>query len=342
MTEIDKKRVTFALFAYNQEKYIRQAIEGAFSQTYEPLEIILSDDYSSDKTFEIIDEMAAKYVGPHRVIARQSQSNRGLVKHIRDVVEISTGHIVVVAAGDDISFSQRTTALVSLIEKEGSEFAASNYCHIGVDGEIKDESISNDYSTNYICKVINADPNYFANGATAAYKKSFLVSAFASASDTVNRGNIYNEDVFFAAYAVATNSFPSNYNKDPLIAYRINASSLSNFSVAGNTFKDELSLVYREKFRSSTQLATLNAIQEIAVNHPNILERLKDERIRRDIRRCETEINSFNSKFTQRLKHLIKVRNIKELRIISARLFGCRFLAGLRVCKKSILRYIEI
>ena len=38
--------VTFALFAYNQEKYIREAVEGAFSQTYEPLEIILSDDYS--------------------------------------------------------------------------------------------------------------------------------------------------------------------------------------------------------------------------------------------------------------------------------------------------------
>jgi hypothetical protein len=43
--------VTFALFVYNQEKYIREAVEGAFSQTYEPLEIILSDDCSTDRTF---------------------------------------------------------------------------------------------------------------------------------------------------------------------------------------------------------------------------------------------------------------------------------------------------
>lgn len=38
--------VTFALFAYNQEKFIREAVEGAFAQTYESLEIILSDDCS--------------------------------------------------------------------------------------------------------------------------------------------------------------------------------------------------------------------------------------------------------------------------------------------------------
>ena len=61
--------VTFALFAYNQEKYIREAIEGAFSQTYEPLEIILSDDCSRDDTHRIMCEMAAGYRGHHRVLA---------------------------------------------------------------------------------------------------------------------------------------------------------------------------------------------------------------------------------------------------------------------------------
>ena len=57
----DRPLVTFALFAYNQEKYIREAVEGAFSQTYEPLEIILSDDCSSGGTFEIMQEIAAEY-----------------------------------------------------------------------------------------------------------------------------------------------------------------------------------------------------------------------------------------------------------------------------------------
>ena len=49
--------VTFVLFAYNQEKYIREAVEGALSQTYGAMEIILSDDRSTDRTFEIMEEV---------------------------------------------------------------------------------------------------------------------------------------------------------------------------------------------------------------------------------------------------------------------------------------------
>ena len=46
--------VTFALFTYNQERYVREAVEGVLAQTYEPLEIIISDDCSTDMTFSII------------------------------------------------------------------------------------------------------------------------------------------------------------------------------------------------------------------------------------------------------------------------------------------------
>jgi len=42
----DRPLVTFALLAYNQEEFIREAVEGAFALTYEQLEIILSDDCS--------------------------------------------------------------------------------------------------------------------------------------------------------------------------------------------------------------------------------------------------------------------------------------------------------
>ena len=74
----DRPLITFALFAYNQEAYVREAIEGAFAQTYEPLEIILSDDCSTDRTFEIMQEMAAAYRGPHRVRVNLNPVNLGV------------------------------------------------------------------------------------------------------------------------------------------------------------------------------------------------------------------------------------------------------------------------
>lgn len=108
----ERPLVTFALFAYNQEQYIREAIEGAFSQTYEPLEIILSDDYSSDRTFKIMQEMAAAYQGPHTIVVRRSSLNCGIIDHVLSVAKIASGELMCVAAGDDISLPNRTSAIV--------------------------------------------------------------------------------------------------------------------------------------------------------------------------------------------------------------------------------------
>lgn len=114
----ERPLVTFALFAYNQEKYIKEAIKGAFDQTYIPLEIILSDDSSTDRTFEIMREMAAKYKGPHHVKVRQNNKNKGLISHINEVSRESSGEYVVVAAGDDVSFNDRTSVLMNYFFKD--------------------------------------------------------------------------------------------------------------------------------------------------------------------------------------------------------------------------------
>ena len=116
-TPVDRPLITLALFAYNQEKFIREAIEGTFSQTYEPLEIILSDDCSSDLTFEIMQEMAAAYEGPHHILLRRSEINLGTALHFSAVGKMSSGKLIVVAAGDDISTPTRTEIIVNSWEQ---------------------------------------------------------------------------------------------------------------------------------------------------------------------------------------------------------------------------------
>lgn len=116
--------VTFAVFAFNQEGFIRDAIEGALAQTYSPLEIILSDDCSSDRTFEIMRDMAAAYKGPHRVIARQNPINLMTAQHVQSVANVMSGELMVIAAGDDISLPERVERLVDLWEKTGRQAVA--------------------------------------------------------------------------------------------------------------------------------------------------------------------------------------------------------------------------
>lgn len=117
--------VTFTLFAYNQEKYIREALEGALAQTYQPLEIILSDDGSSDQTFEIMQEVVGAYDGPHHVRLNRNSNNLGLTKHVNRVLAMAKGEFIVMAAGDDISLPNRVAESVETLVRHPEAMAVS-------------------------------------------------------------------------------------------------------------------------------------------------------------------------------------------------------------------------
>jgi glycosyltransferase involved in cell wall biosynthesis len=116
---IRKPLLTFAIVAYNQQDYIREAIEAALAQTYSPLQIILSDDCSPDRTFEIMQEMAAAYSGPHRITLNRNPTNRHIGGHINSIMQLAEGDLVVIAAGDDISVADRVERNFECWDKAG-------------------------------------------------------------------------------------------------------------------------------------------------------------------------------------------------------------------------------
>lgn len=111
-TPSDRPLVTFFVCTYQQEKYVAEAVEGAFRQTYSPLEIFLSDDCSSDRTFSIMRDMAESYLGPHVIRLNRNERNLGVAGHLNRAMELVRGELVVVAAGDDISLPHRTERVV--------------------------------------------------------------------------------------------------------------------------------------------------------------------------------------------------------------------------------------
>jgi glycosyltransferase involved in cell wall biosynthesis len=114
-----KPLATFVLYAYNEEKFIREAIESAFAQTYSPLEIVLSDDGSTDRTFEIMQEMAAAYKGPHKIILNRNEKNIGIGSQLNAAAAMTNGEFVVLANGDDISLPIRVERIVHEWESHG-------------------------------------------------------------------------------------------------------------------------------------------------------------------------------------------------------------------------------
>ena len=58
-------------------------------------------------------EMAAAYRGPHRIILNRNPTNLGHARHVERIMEISSGAFIVESAGDDISLPERTERLVA-------------------------------------------------------------------------------------------------------------------------------------------------------------------------------------------------------------------------------------
>ena len=116
---INRPLVTFALFAFNQEAYIREAVRSALAQSYDPLQIIISDDASTDATFSIIEEEVAGYNGPHRILLNCNTKNLGIGGHINRMMELAEGELIVAAAGDDISLPERVSRLVETWKASG-------------------------------------------------------------------------------------------------------------------------------------------------------------------------------------------------------------------------------
>ncbi len=104
-----KKLVSYVVTAYNIEKFIAESIQCAFNQTYSPLEIVLSDDGSTDSTYEIMAQMAAAYHGPHTIVLNRNSKNLGITAHMNKAyLELSHGELIVAAHGDDLSLPERT------------------------------------------------------------------------------------------------------------------------------------------------------------------------------------------------------------------------------------------
>ena len=112
----DRPLVTMAVFAFNQQEHIGEALAGALSQTYEQLEIQIFDDYSSDETLAVIEMAVTAYTGPHKVSVHRNSENLGWARfgqHFNSVVAQARGKLIILAAGDDISRPNRVQKLVN-------------------------------------------------------------------------------------------------------------------------------------------------------------------------------------------------------------------------------------
>jgi glycosyltransferase involved in cell wall biosynthesis len=95
---MEKPTLTLILFCYNHELYIEEALKSALEQDFEPLEIIVSDDCSTDNTFKIAESICKNYHGVKKLTVRRNEINIGLANNIKEAVAISTGRYLIMSS----------------------------------------------------------------------------------------------------------------------------------------------------------------------------------------------------------------------------------------------------
>lgn len=110
------KKVSVGITVYNQAHYIGQAVSSALAQDYPNLEVIVSDNHSTDNIQEVIN----KFHDPRLKYFRNEQ-NIGMIKNChRALYEYSTGDYALHLDGDDYfidsGYIRRT---MDLIDRQG-------------------------------------------------------------------------------------------------------------------------------------------------------------------------------------------------------------------------------
>lgn len=110
-------RFSIIVLGYNQEKTIEAAIRSVLEQNYDgEMEIILSDDCSTDSTYSIMEDCAKRYKGPIRIVLNRSEKNLGRGKHLEQAISLASYEWIMRQDGDDYSFPYRCHVYAQAID----------------------------------------------------------------------------------------------------------------------------------------------------------------------------------------------------------------------------------
>jgi hypothetical protein len=208
--------VTFALFTYNQEEYVADAVQAALGQSHSPLEIIISDDCSSDATYEQIVRTVNGYHGPHVLRLNRNERRLGIGGHVNRMMKMASGQLIVAAAGDDVSLPHRTARIFE--RWQSSRGNKHLFCSDVIEVPTGAQPVKR--QTGYLST--DFDPEWIALtgcgvlGATAAWTR-WLWDRFGPLPNST-----VHEDVVLTLWGAVSRGV--DVERDPLVRYRIGSS----------------------------------------------------------------------------------------------------------------------
>ena len=127
--------VSFVVTSYNYEKYILKTLESIKNQTYKNFEIIVVDDWSEDKSCEIIEQFISDNQDLKITLIKQEKNYGQLASMIKGF-EIANGQFISFIDSDDILMAEYTEKHLRVHLETSVAFTSCQIIEIGEDDEI--------------------------------------------------------------------------------------------------------------------------------------------------------------------------------------------------------------
>ena len=118
--------------SYNAEKHIGEMLQSLQSQTLDSWEAVITDDFSTDSTVEIVREFVQS---DRRIRLFALDQNSGAATARNNSLKHARGRYIAYLDADDIWYPRKLEVQVSFMEEKGAAFSCTSYEVINEDGD---------------------------------------------------------------------------------------------------------------------------------------------------------------------------------------------------------------
>lgn len=229
MKEYQKGLFTIIVPCYNHEKFLPDFFESIINQTYNDIELLICDDYSSDNSCGVIEQY--KKVLSEKLksfVFFKNESNLGVVKTLNKLVNISNGEFIKMLASDDMLEEDYFSEVFKKFESDSNiDVVVTNGWMVSEETRYKTIGIQHNL-------FYNEGPDFSSDGLFERMYKWNRVFAPGSCyrARVFEKYGKYDETILIEDWEyscrLALNGCTFSYVNKPLCYYRINQNSASS------------------------------------------------------------------------------------------------------------------
>jgi glycosyltransferase involved in cell wall biosynthesis len=313
--------VSIVITSYNGDKYLAEQLESIIGQTYPSLEIIISDDASTDDTWAIAQRYATQDA---RIVLVRHEKNVGLHANLGGALARANGEFIAISDQDDIWRPDKIEKQLALLN--GAVGVYSDSALIDAKGNSLGFTLFQSLNISPGPDISRTVPLFFKNavsGHALLFHRSLLSMVLPFTDDFI----------FDHQLALAASCFGGlRFCDEPLVYHRIHGGNHTNAGLAGESARKQ-AIVDRNAERRTHRFQQQQRIRYVLDRAPRASEALKahgvcDEGLLQDIAEIPAEMARYDQVFFNlRLFNLLRKLGSKHRYCRKLRLTRCFTLA---------------